>query len=322
LAKGLSISLIPLALRRMNGVKTVSSGAVNRTIPQDEFPATCSRYQQEAATPPRTMPRVVTGLWKCEGFATTFGKYRLPENTLADPRIPREALGIAHVGYGAASTEHTLFDARMLHDIAETKCHPDYRGFMYEGIGSIVRIYEPGFFKWMCGALGLIPKGAPPGPDKAGFFAGFYQDFTPEQQRLITHGYGRLVAFSNISVYKAIGEALALPAERTLPCVMGIAFAFAMMNSEEMPRLLDNSAIEYDPPVRHAFQNGLVYGVVFAEWFAPGLLAEWKPQGQLEARLIELARSEADRNQRRGHILPFALENPVGSESSQAAPGR
>lgn len=313
MSNDLSISLIPLAMRRMNGVKTVSSGAVNRTIPQDEFASTCRRYQEEAAAHSGEMPKVIEGLWKSEGFATTFGKYRLPENTLDDPRIPRESLGITHVGYGAASNEHARFDTAMLHEIAETKCHPQYRGFMYEGLGSILRIYEPGIFKFMCGALGLIPKGAPAGPDKTGFFAGFYKDFTPEQQRLITHGYGRLVAFSKISVYKAIAEALTLPKERVGPCVMGIAFAFAMMNSEEMPRLLANSAIEYDAPVRGAFQSGLVFGVVFCDWFTPGLLQRWKPAQKLEEELIGLARSEAALNQKRGYILPFALENPVGA---------
>jgi hypothetical protein len=311
LANDLSISMIPLAQRRINGVKTVSSGAVNRTIPQDEYWSTCKRYQAEGAATPPTMQRVLIGLWKTEGFSTTFGKYRLPENTLNDPRIPTESLGIAHVGYGAASTEHTLFDAAKLHEIAETKCNPDYRGFMYEGIGSILRIYEPGMFKFMCGVLGLIPIGAPPGPDKTGFFAKFYSAFTPEQARLITHGYGRLVAFSNIGIYKAIDEALSLPKEKQSPCVMGTAFAFAMMNSEEMPRLLTNSAIAYDPALRAAFQNGLVYALEFCEWFAPGFLAEWKPQSQLEEKLVGLARSEAALNQKRGRILPFELENPV-----------
>jgi hypothetical protein len=311
LANDLSIPIVPLALRRMNGVKTVSSGAVNRTIPQDKFPVTCERYQKEAATPPLGMQRTVVGLWKSEGFSTTFGKYRLPENTLNDPRIPRESLGIAHVGYGAASTEHALFDTRMLHEIAENNCNPQYRGFMYEGIGSIVRIYEPGIFKYMCGVLGLIPKGAPPGPDKTGFFAKFYADFTPEQARLITHGYGRLVAFSKISIFKAIDEALTLPKERTCPCVMGAAFAFAMMNSEDMPRLLNNSAIAYEPAIRAAFQSGLVYGITFCDWFTPGLLAAWKPQGQLEEQLVNVARSEAALSQKRGYILPFALENPL-----------
>lgn len=309
--QGLSISLIPLARRRMRGVKTVASGAVNRTIPQDEFVSTCTLYQAEAAAQKHSMPRVVDGLWKCEGFSTTFGKYRLPENTLNDVRIPRECYGIAHVGYGAASTEHALFDTARLTDIAETKSEPNFRGFTYEGMGSILRIYEPGLFKFMCGVLGLIPIGAPPGPPKEGFFAKFMSAFSPEYQRLITHGYGRLVAFSNLSVYKAIGEAMALPENRVAPCVQGIAFAFAMMNSEEMPRLLENSAIEYPVVVRAAFQNGLTYGMIFCEWFAPGFLAEWKPRGPLEEKLIAKARDEAARNLRRGYLLPFALEEPV-----------
>jgi hypothetical protein len=311
LSKGLSISLLPLARRRIGGVKTVSSGAVNRTIPQPEFVETSARYQREAAAEKESMPAVVRGLWRCEGFSTTFGKYRLPENTLNDARIPREAYGICHVGYGAASTEHTLFDTDRLTEIAETKSEPNYRGFAYEGMGSIVRIYEPGIFKFMCGVLGLIPVGAPPGPDSTGFFAKFMSAFSTENQRLITHGYGRLVAFSNISIYKAIGEALSLPKERIAPCVQGTAFAFAMMNHEEMPRLLENSAIEYDAPVRAAFQNGLVYGMIFCDWFAPGFLAAWKPQGPLEEKLIAKARDESAANLRRGYILPFALENPV-----------
>ena len=49
---------------------------------------------------------------------------------------------------------------------------------------------SPEMFKIMCGVLGLIPPNLGPGPDKTGFFAKFYADFTPEQQRLITHGYG------------------------------------------------------------------------------------------------------------------------------------
>src|SRR5690348_12316259 len=168
----------------MAGVKTVSSGAVNRKIPQTEFAETCRRYQQEAAQNPASMPHVVSGLWKSEGFATTMGNFRLPENTLNDPKIPRESYGITHVGYGAASTEHTLFNTKELTGIVETRSEPNYRGFMYEGIGSILRIYEPGIFKFMCGFLGLIPSNAPPGPDKTGFFSEFLSGFPPDVQWL------------------------------------------------------------------------------------------------------------------------------------------
>ena len=311
MSKDLSISLIPLALRRINGVKTVSSGATNRTIPQKEFQEGCRRHQQEAARNPSDMPSVVAGLWKSEGFATTLGKYRLPENTLNDPKIPRESYGITHVGYGAASTEHTLFDTKKLIDIVETLSEPNYRGFTYEGIGSILRIYEPGIFKFMCGVLGLIPRGAPPGPDKTGFFKDFFSHFPADVQWLIVHGYGRLVGFSKISVYKAFDEALTLPKQHVAPCVQGTAFAFAMMNSVEMNRLLDKSAIPYEPHVRAAFQNGLVYGIVFCDWFVPGFLAAFRPTGKLSEQLVAKARDEASLNQKRGYPLPFHLENPV-----------
>lgn len=314
--QGLKIPLIPLALRRMNGVKTVSSGAVNRPIPQPEYREVMTRYQAEAFARRGSMLEVVRGLWRSEGFSTTFGKFRLPENTLDDPGIPRESQGIAHVGYGAACTEHALFGIAKLHEIANTKCSPLYRGFMYEGIGSILRIYEPGIFKKMCGLLGLIPRNAPPGPDATGFYAGFFQGFDAETQRLITHGYGRLIAFSKLSVYKAIDEACTFPEPRVCPAVQGIAFACAMMNSEDMPRLLENSAIDYPPKVRAAFQDGFTYGLVFCEWFAPGFLEGWRCQGSLETILVNRAISEAALNRKRGYPLPFALENPAGASAA------
>jgi hypothetical protein len=295
----------------MNGVKTVSSGALNRQIPQAEYIDCCRKHQQEAARGQTDMPTVVTGLWKTEGLSTTLGKYLLPENTLNDAKIPREAYGIAHVGFGAASTEATLFDTGKLIDVVDRLAEPRYKGLMYEGMGSIVRIYEPGIFKFMCGQLGLIPKNAPPGPDKTGFFAKFFAGFPPDVQWLITHGYGRLVGFSKISVYKAIDEATTLPPERVEPCVRGIAFAFAMMNSVEMARLLENSAIPYNDKVRAAFQNGLVYGMVFCDWFTPGFLAAWRPSGPLGEKLVAKARDEAALNQKRGYPLAFHLENPV-----------
>jgi hypothetical protein len=300
-----------LAMRRMNGVKTVSSGAVNRQIPQAEFQEGCRRHQQEAAQDPSNIIGVVKGLWKTEGFASTMGKYRIPANTLNDPKIPRESYGITHVGFGAACTEHTLFDTGQLIELVETLAEPNYKGLMYEGMGSIVRIYEPGIFKFMCGQLGLIPKNAPPGPDSTGFYAKFFSAFPADVQWLITHGYGRLVGFSKMSVYKAIEEGMTLPAERVTPCVQGTAFAFTMMNTEDMARLLEASAIDYPAHVRAAFQNGMVYAMTFCDWFVPGFLAAWRPAGKLGEKLGAVARAEAALNQKRGYPLAFRLENPI-----------
>src|SRR5205085_6869658 len=111
---------------------------------------------------------------------------------------------IAHVGFGAASTESTLFKTEKLNELVDTLAEPRYRGFMFEGMGSIVRIYEPGLFKFMCGQLGLIPKNAGRGPDKTGFFSKFFDGFTPDMQWEITQGHDRLGGCSEITVYKAI----------------------------------------------------------------------------------------------------------------------
>ena len=306
----ISFSIFTTMWRRWGGVRSVATGAVNRPIPQQEFSSRCREFQQEAVAQRTSMPVVVAGLWKSEGFATTFGKYRLEENTLADPAIPRESLGITHVGYGAACTEFAEFNAAKLKEIFERRCSPHYIPQSVEGVGSILRIYEPGLFKKMCGLAGLIPKNAPPGPDRTGFFSSFMAHFTSEESRLITHGYGRLVAFSNLGLAKALEEARQLPANRVQPCAQGIAFAFTMMNSPDMGRILNVSDIDVAGPIRSGFQNGLVYALVYCEWFAPGFLSTWKAQGKLEEQLIALAVDESARSLKRGYILPFQLENP------------
>jgi hypothetical protein len=293
--------------RRMHGVKTVSSGATNRVMPQSEFVMRCRAIQEETARTAKTLPAVVDGLWKTEGLCSTLGKYRAPEHTLRDPAIPKESLGIAHVGYGAASTEFANFDPGRLRALFAEKCRPEYADSSIEGVGSILRIYEPGMFKFMCSRMGLIPRNAPPGPDRKNFFAAYLSAWSPEHQWLIAHGYGRLVAFSRMSVYASIDEVAALPAERVEPAATGVGFAYAMMNSHIMPRLLEGSAIQYPEAVRTGFQNGMVCALVFAEWFAPGMLAAWRPTGKLEGKLVDRARAEAAQNVKRGYIRAFRL---------------
>lgn len=308
---GLTISMTDRMKRRVNGVQTVASGAPGRPVPQSELVARLVQYHDDSAAGEATRQKAVEGLWKSEGLATTIGKFLLAENLFSDPALPASVLPIAHVGFGSGSTEALLFDRAALGARFNEVCHPEYIPFAYEGIGAILRLYERGLFKMMSGALGLIPLDAKDGPDGANFFGTYLAQFDQDTQRLITHGYGRLVAFSNIDIYTAIREATALPAERIAPAVHGAGFAFGMMNSADMPRILQNSNIPFEPSVRAAFQNGLVYSLVFFDWYTPGLLAAWKPSaGPLETELIELARREAEGSMRRGQLLPFHLENP------------
>ena len=306
----LAIPLVTGGMRRVAGVRTVASGALNRPVPQAELVQRLTDHHREASGEAATLARTTVGLWKSEGLSTTVGKHLLPENMLSDPGLPRQVLGIAHVGFGSGSTEELVFDVAKLDMLFAKRCAPDFREFSYEGIGAILRIYERGFFKVMTGTLGLIRLDAPDGPDPTGFFAEYLDHFPPHVQRLIAHGYGRVVAFSNMNIYKAIEEVTSYPAERVEPAVHGAGFAFAMMNSQDLPKILENSAIPYDRSVRASFQNGLIYALVFFEWYAPGLLAAWKTQGALEAELMEHARNEAALNVQRGYPLAFRLQNP------------
>jgi hypothetical protein len=306
----LVIPLTTLASRRVAGVRTVASGAVPHGIPQSELVERLTQYQVEQQGRPVQRAKAVIGLWKSEGLATSIGKHILPEHTWADPRFPREVLPIAHVGFGSGSTEELVFDVDRLNTLFRERCAPNYIDFAYEGIGAILRIYERGFFKLMSGALGLIRLDAPDGPDSKDLFAGYLAQFSPERQRLIAHGYGRLLAFSNLNIYTAVREATTYPPERVEGAVHGAAFAYAMMNSADMPRVFQQSAIPFDRSVQKAFQNGLIYSQVFFDWYLPGLLEDWRPMDPLETELVEHARAEAAAARRRGYPLAMRLENP------------
>jgi len=258
----------------------------------------------------RNLERSVAGLWKSEGLSTTIAKHLLPEHSLNDPALSPPLRPIVHVGFGSGSTEFLLFDAAKLHAVFTARCASDYREFSYEGIGAILRAYERGFFKLVTGALGLLRLDAPDGPNPAGFFADYLRRFPPHLQRLIAHGYGRLVAFSQMDIYRAIRESTTLPPERVEPVVHGAAFAFAMMNIVDLPLILRRSAVPFEPAVRAAFQNGLIYGLVFLDWYAPGVLAKWRPEGALETEMIDLARRESELASERGFLLAARLANP------------
>ncbi len=307
---GLAMSLPKSAARRLAGIRTVASGTVDDAVSQEELRERLSEYQGEAANDLSDRERIVVRLWKSEGLGTSVAKHLLAENTLNDPGLLRESLPVVHVGFGSGSAEFHLFDAAKLNAVFVERCATDYRGFAYEGIGAILRAYERGLFKLSAGMLGLIPLDAADGPDPEDFFAEYLEQFPSEIQRLVAHGYGRLLAFSTPDVYRAIREATTYPHERIEPLVHGIAFAFVMMNNTEVPLLLRESAVPFEPDVRAAFQNGLIYAITFMDWFAPGVLADWTPEGRMETDLVEHARREAALATERGFPLAFRLAAP------------
>lgn len=307
---GLSMSLKKSATRRLTGVRTVASGALSRPVPQVELIRRLADFHAEVMAGGPSRERTVAGVWKSEGLATTIAKHLLPENSWNDPALPREVLPVEHVGFGSGSTSFFLFDAAKLHAVFAERCASNYREFSYEGIGAIMRAYESGFFKLMSGALGLSRLDTPNGPNPAGFYSDYLTQFPPHIQRLIAHGYGRIFAFSHMDIYDAIRDATKLPEQRVEPVVHGVAFAFLMINSADLPHILRHSAVPFEPAVRAAFQNGLIYGLAFLDWYAPGFLANWKPEGTLEADMIEHARRESALDLERGFPLAFRLAHP------------
>ena len=311
-SSGLSMSLKTSATRRLTGIRTVASGALDRPVPQWELIQLLLEHRAEAGACGPEPSRIVERVWKSEGLATTIAKHHLSRNSLRDSALPPEILPVIHVGFGSGSAEVCLFDAAKLHAIFGDACVANYREFAYEGIGAILRAYERGFFKLMSGTLGFLALDTPDGPNPEGFFADYLKQFPPPIQRLIAHGYGRIVAFSHMDIYEAIRDATRLPEERIEPVVHGAGFAFAMINNMDLPHVLRHSAVPFEPAVRAAFQNGLVYGLTFLEWYVPGLLAGWQPEGRLEGEMIEHARHESALAVRRGYPLAFRLASPRG----------
>jgi hypothetical protein len=291
------------AWRRAVGFRTVASGSVKYPITQQEFNARVRAYHLAATSRGQLMQSLVHGLWRCEGLAVSAAKYPESVVSLSDPALPAGARGITHVGFGAGATESSRFDTEQFATLLEASCHPAYRPFAIEGVGSMLRIYQDGPVRRLCGLFGVIPGDAPAAPARENFYRTFLSGFTRDEQRLVAHGYGRLVAFGHLGLKRALTEAAAVPAFFVGPCTQGVGFAFAMMNASDMAALL---ASDLAPPEQSEhFEAGLVAALVFLEWFSPGILGSWAPGSRREERLIARAADESRLNHENGHLLPF-----------------
>jgi hypothetical protein len=285
------------------GFRTVASGFVEHPITQQEFNTRVCAYDLAASSRGQPMRSVVHGLWRCEGLAVSAAKNAESVISLGDPALPAGARGITHVGFGAGATESSRFDADELATRLQAGCHPAYRPFALEGIGSTLRIYENGPVRRLCSLFGVIPRDAPAAPARENFFHTFLSGFTPDEQRLVAHGYGRLVAFGHLGLKRALAEAAALPQFFVGPCTQGVGFAVAMINASDMEALLTDDLAP--PQQSDYFEAGLVAALVFIEWFSPGVLGSWTPASRREERLIATAAAESRLNHESGHLLPF-----------------
>ncbi len=264
-----------------------------------------TEMQRTAQASSRTEEKTAI-LWKLESLAAFFLRTATSENTLNDNRLPPEIRPISHSGMGVAAVEKGHFDAEKISRIIDTFSHPDYRHFAYESVGAMLAVYQPGPFHWTARTLSRLGVFRMPRLHPPRNVPRFLSQFAPDLQPLISHGFGRLLYFRNHTLAAAIRQA-----QRTdFQCeaaVRGCAFAFAMVNSQELEQVLISGSLVRPLAVREAFENGLVYALIFWEWLAPGFLSRLNSSRDASSQLLARAKRQIALNRDLGSLRAFEL---------------
>ena len=287
-------------------IRTVSATDFTAPLSQEAYLAEMAAIQS-AAVESAEMGAKTAAFWKMENLSAAFLKNSTPGQSLNDPRMPVEIRPISHCGMGIAAVEVSGFQANRLAQIIDGFSNPEYRLFAYEGAGAMMSLYQPDWFGFVArcfSLLGILPMASLSKPDDLAFL----QAFDPEIQRLIAHGYGRMLYFKNHNIAAAISAARRSRAYRFDACVQGIAFAYSMVNNGDLHRVFRAGRNRLHAEAGRAFCDGLTYAIEFWEWMAPGFISSFKPMDAFERALLKAARDGVAASRERGPLLPFALE--------------
>ena len=133
----------------------------------------------------------------------------------------------------------------------------------------------------------------------------FAANFSPEIQRLLSHGYGRTLYFKNCSVRKAIREAESIEGVDAATAAQGIAFAYAMLNYNDLHGVLETGSDIKDEAIAEGFRNGLIYALAFWEWPYPGFLNSLQARSDRQNTFISAAKALADRCRSTNRFIGF-----------------
>jgi len=134
---------------------------------------------------------------------------------------------------------------------------------------------------------------------------GFIKFFAPEIQRLISHGYGRLLYFNSLNLAATVRNIAARPFLQAPAAIQGAAFGYTMVNNADLWTVLETGNGFEDSELKAAFRNGLIYGLEFWEWETPGFLRTLKPPDKNSAALIDIALEDIQMSLARGFLAPF-----------------
>jgi hypothetical protein len=279
--------------RKMITMRAVSRQETQGRLAAPEFAARISTVQRRAQTT-ADMAVKTAAFWAMENLAATFLRQHEDAADFRAPALPLETRPIVHCGMGIAAVEVAQFRPERLAALIETVSNPDYRLFAYEGAGAMLAVYENDWFGLVArgvSALGLMHMAPMSRPEPEQFL----RFFQPDIQKLMAHGYGRLLYFKSHDIGSAIRAAERRDYFDLGNCVQGIAFAYAMVNNSDLGRVFAAPAAVADGRLRAAFENGLVYALQFWEWMAPGFLRQFvlsTQAGSLGDRAV-LAMSES-----------------------------
>jgi hypothetical protein len=294
------LDVIPLwktGWRKLLAFQTVSQKKMEGQLSQEEYIVRWSAEQKLAQQADNAAARTA-GLWHMESLGVTYAKQPPPGKTLNDPSLPPECRPIVHVGMGAGSVEVANFDPRKITEMIESLSNPSFRLFPYESLGAMLGVYEQSLPRIM---LGLKPLNRPEP-------RGFIKFFAPEIQRLISHGYGRLLYFNSLNIAATVRSIAARSFLQTPAAIQGMAFGYTMVNNVDLWTVLETGSGFEDPELRTAFRNGLIYGLEFWEWETPGFLPTLKPPDKNSAAMIDIAMEDIEVSRARGFLPPFWVE--------------
>jgi hypothetical protein len=292
--------------RKMLTIRAVSDGALRRSRSIEEYAVEMCAIQQGAAGT-TDMGRKTAAFWKMENLSAEFLKRRRPGDSLGRARLPLEIRPIAHCGMGVAAVEVGHFDPSQVTEVIESFSDPQHRLFAYEGSGAMLSLYERDMFGLMTkgfGILGLLPLAPLRLPDRSKFV----RFFDHEIQRLIAHGYGRMLYFKNHGIDGALRAAAQVSFLDGSAMAQGIAFAFSMVNNSDLRHVFRAGERMAGHPHAAGFRAGLVYALEFWEWMAPGFLTLLRPQSELERELFGAAGIEIEECRRTGVLVPFRVQ--------------
>jgi hypothetical protein len=282
--------------RKMVAFQTVKQDKMVALLTPEELMERIAATRREAEGESGVAAKT-KALWKMESLGVTIGRVAGSGDSLSNAKLPEQACPISHVGMGGAAVEVSNFDAAKITRMIDSLARPEYRLFSYEQIGAMLGVYEKSVPRLMLGLKALNrPEDAP-----------FIASFPMEVQRLISHGFGRLLYFNSKNLDEALRNIKARTFLDTAAAVQGMAFGYTMVNHEDLSTVLATGGSLMDGKLIAAFQAGLIYALMFWEWCWPGFLNTLTPPHAQAGKLIAAAQREIADAKQVGALPPFKV---------------